>query len=506
MLKHHLLLLCIAAGTAVASSSDSKRNSTASMDALGKVEIEEGVAASYSPPPGAACWICLDGGPDAKGRPIVRDCSCHGDNTGFAHISCLVKYAERKSNEIIDKGEYPREPWQKCPHCRQSYQRQVSLDMARAYLSFVGRKYPGRDLYKMGGLEMIVDAIPNDLQFRRNPELRKEGKRAASEIIAVITDTVRELNGLKKLIKTGAGMEEESTQPAIDQTNSVLQGTGPHESLKNRLKFAYMALGQLSEEDKTVDGYEMALRCYEQLRDIFKSEYDEVEATRMEALMDEVKAKLAGGKEPYNEENEDKMLKIMRGEYEDAVRRYGEHSPDTLTSGVYFSKALANSGKDSFECERLLNKLAAISRRAHGPNHPITKDIEMGLGLCRQREVVLLTRGGMPTYQVLRANYDEGTYVIKGPIAEWEREPHKEKTVTVAIGGFKYPNDVVIAPGMPVICHGLKNKAHLNGKIGDVRSFDGKTLLYVVRFEDKSLKSAFVKQENLRIVFDLPDE
>ena len=122
---------------------------------------------------------------------------------------------------------------------------------------------------------MIVDAIPNDLQFRRNPELRKEGKRAASEIIAVIADKVKELNGLKKLIKTGAGMEEESTL-AIDQINSVLQGKGPHESLKNRLKFAYMALGQLSEEDKTVDGCEMALRCYEQLRDMYKSEYDEV--------------------------------------------------------------------------------------------------------------------------------------------------------------------------------------------------------------------------------------
>ena len=57
------------------------------------------------------------------------------------------------------------------------------------------------------------------MQFRRNPELRKEGKRAASEIIAVIADKVKELNRLKKLIKTGTGMEEESTL-AIDQINS----------------------------------------------------------------------------------------------------------------------------------------------------------------------------------------------------------------------------------------------------------------------------------------------
>ena len=73
------------------------------------------------PPSGAACWICLDGDPDEAGKPIVRDCSCRGDDAGFAHLSCLVKYAEGKTTKILVLGEDdPNEPWQKCPHCRQT--------------------------------------------------------------------------------------------------------------------------------------------------------------------------------------------------------------------------------------------------------------------------------------------------------------------------------------------------------------------------------------------------
>lgn len=72
--------------------------------------------------------------------------------------------------------------------------------------------------------------------------------------------------------------------------------------------------------------------------------------------------------------------------------------------------------------------------------------------------------------------------------------------MTVAI------DDVKIERGTPVICHGLKNAAHLNGKIGDITSYDGETGRYGVRFEDKGLTSALVKPSNLRIVFELPDE
>ena len=43
------------------------------------------------------CWVCLDGDPDDEGKLIVRDFSCRGNDTGFAHISCIISYADRKT-------------------------------------------------------------------------------------------------------------------------------------------------------------------------------------------------------------------------------------------------------------------------------------------------------------------------------------------------------------------------------------------------------------------------
>ena len=49
-----------------------------------------------------SCWICLCDEPDDTGLLPVRDCSCRGDSAGYAHLSCLVKYAQTKSTEILD--------------------------------------------------------------------------------------------------------------------------------------------------------------------------------------------------------------------------------------------------------------------------------------------------------------------------------------------------------------------------------------------------------------------
>ena len=54
---------------------------------------------------------------------------------------------------------------------------------------------------------------------------------------------------------------------------------------------------------------------------------------------------------------------------------------------------------------------------------------------------------------------------------------------------------------------------HLNGKIGDVqpwrdeeRSWVHEEKIYEVRFQDPDLEPCFVKPENIRILFELPDE
>jgi hypothetical protein len=48
----------------------------------------------------ASCWICLDDEADHCGKSLVHDCSCQGDDAGFTHVSCIVEYARRKSNDV----------------------------------------------------------------------------------------------------------------------------------------------------------------------------------------------------------------------------------------------------------------------------------------------------------------------------------------------------------------------------------------------------------------------
>jgi len=93
---------------------------------------------------------------------------------------------------------------------------------------------------------------------------------------------------------------------------------------------------------------------------------------------------------------------------------------------------------------------------------------------------------------------------LQGPITDkLSRNVQEERLLTVAVKDIRF-----FADGTPVICHGLKDAmSHLNGKIGDTRSWVEKDNSYEIQFEDKSLaEPCFVKHENVRILFELPDE
>jgi hypothetical protein len=80
---------------------------------------------------------------DEGGKPLVRDCSCRGDNAGFAHLSCITKYAEQKSKLAATKMDLPAfsRSWRECPNCKQPYQNQISLDLSSNFVSFAEANY-----------------------------------------------------------------------------------------------------------------------------------------------------------------------------------------------------------------------------------------------------------------------------------------------------------------------------------------------------------------------------
>eukprot|EP00984_Skeletonema_dohrnii_P001534 scaffold486_cov148-Skeletonema_dohrnii-CCMP3373.AAC.15 len=159
----------------------------------------------------------------------------------------------------------------------------------------------------------------------------------------------------------------------------------------------------------------------------------------------------------------------------------------------------------TMEALRLLNRLKVISRRVHGSDHRVTTDTMLLLNQLQVRYVCIDIDIGseMPyQYQALRYENDGKSCVIQGPVPRNVHEPRNvddEKT-------FSVPTAVICFQlGTPVMLHGLKKAAHLNGEIGDVREFCQSTDRCVVHLEDKGLKPVKVKHENLRIVFDLVD-
>jgi hypothetical protein len=127
--------------------------------------------------------------------------------------------------------------------------------------------------------------------------------------------------------------------------------------------------------------------------------------------------------------------------------------------------------------------------------HRITKDIELGLLQCKTSYVGLRDHG-TKLFEVLRR--DEDKYIVRGP-----KKVAEARNVTMRVD----QEDAMMQPyGTPVVIHGFKNKAaYLNGKVGDIRSIDTTAGRYGVYFEDNSIKPKSVKPENVRILFELPD-
>ncbi|KAL9187140.1 hypothetical protein ACHAXT_010860 [Thalassiosira profunda] len=327
--------------------------------------------------------------------------------------------------------------------------------MSKSLLSYIDDNYPPTtEIIKVGALTTIMQTVITTQGFERNPELREEGKWAATQMLEVIGRS---------------------------------RHTEDEEYINGQRVYAQLALARFVEEEETKEGYEMALEYWRDARDYYKSRGDAFSVRGAESSIDRLEAKRDGRPEGLPSEQ---LLKDLRHEYLKSVKGKGEESSDTVRSGIVLIMALAR-GENSFECERFCVKLYAISRRVHGPDHDLTGRIESSLRQSRVRRLAKVTGDGPVDYQVLQVRGNEKKYVVMS---------RREGDVSEIL----FDDDYMIMPGTPVVCHGLKNAQHLNGKLGDVRSFDTATKRYVVRFEDKALNKASVKAVNLRIVMDLP--
>ena len=146
--------------------------------------------------------------------------------------------------------------------------------------------------------------------------------------------------------------------------------------------------------------------------------------------------------------------------------RYKKH-PNNMSLGKILLTALIRAGH-AIEGERLLANLLKVSTQIHGPDHGDTAAVKVLLPEVMVRRVALPLRGGgRATCQVVRyIGEDCKKCIVRGPI-KTPRIMGEERVIEA-----KERDLMFMGHGTPVICHGLKKAQRLNGKIGDVRSYD----------------------------------
>ena len=102
----------------------------------------------------SACYFCLGEETDNEGKPLLRDCSCRGDSAGFAHLSCLTKYAEQKYKRAVD-GDLDA-TGDGCNNCKQPFQNQLAIDLVSAFVSYAEAVYDAGN-NKWDKLKVIED-------------------------------------------------------------------------------------------------------------------------------------------------------------------------------------------------------------------------------------------------------------------------------------------------------------------------------------------------------------
>ncbi len=421
----------------------------------------EGGSTSSSP----SCWLCLGEGPDVSGMPLVRNCSCRG-SSGFAHLSCIIRYAEIDGRNCYQTKGNIGTAFQECPNCKQEFQNDLRYHLERARVSFVEREFSHDDM-------LYLRALIHRVRVLLDAETEKDADRAEGHQICYKMDSL--IDELKR-------------------QHSQQEWSGEFMKMEAVIKYV---IGLFHMNSGTEDDLQEALEYFSSAIYLFTLIGDELHILSAKKNIAKIDARF-NGKETSSDEGND--LEFNQRQYKYWLEKLGEQHPISIRRGELLAHALYCSNQ-GVATERLLTKLAAVSRQVHGPTHNCTLSATSALKDVKQRRVFIDSR--RQWFHALRYENHGMSCVVRGPVVGatgGSSSMQEEHMLTLSLP----LTHIFPGPGTPVMCQGLSEKSLLNGKIGDTRGFNnGK---FEVHFEEAGLEPAIVNHENLRIVFELPDK
>ena len=380
-------------------------------------------------------------------------------------------------------------PWEKCPNCLQYYQNDLAVHIADAFLSFAKNTYdyPGNQLEdKMKVMEALRRQIGSNLSAATGRE------------------TMDAKDKIENLIHKLLAMVDQAKEEH-DMGGWALMAPTTYEFKRYKFislifeAFGYQNLAQIYVLDQSEEGTKTQIDYYSRARAIYDAFGYEAESKQMTENIHRVRAESGGDK--------GLSLKVEKNIYQTMLERKGQNAEETILFGYNYAISLIQNNH-SIEAERLLTKLVATSRQVYGEDHRCTRKTAPLLKKIKRRLVVLAGPDSIGTFQALRYENGGEICVVTGPIVD-VTSPIADENNEGQL--FRVESAILLPkPRCPVICYGLINASHLNGKLGEVRSMSMDSssggVRFGVHFEEKGLKPAAVKPENLRIAFELPSD
>ena len=406
-----------------------------------------------------------------------------------AHFKCIVEYAKKKSLELDRMSDEDIScetftlPWLTCSNCNQHYNNALSINLMDSLLPFTKRSFPCHPAIKCPAFPCDPTRYAEALEAKGDvySELRKSSLMGDTDR-AYYREEAKKINS-----ETLAVIGKMKAHPYIYDSRTVpdhgviAMEAGSHETIALCIVEGIMLDGLDKKEMKSVWEH------FRKSRALFESIGRSENVTAIDQ-------KVAQSKKWFEGTSMNGSIKALYESYEE--------DPKNETAAALIMALRAEHR--IIECERVISEHLVLVRRIHGPNHAKTRSMEEELEDIRDRKVLLKADRGI--YHAIRYEDDGKKCVLWGPWAQmgvreedtrWLAEEEK-RNITIDA------DKLILLPGTPVVCHGLKNASHLNGKIGDARSFNEDIKRWSVHFENKRLKPCLVKPENLRIVFGLP--
>ena len=400
-------------------------------------------------PEGSTCWICLDEGPDEKGGPLMRNCACRGEGSGFAHASCVGKYLFLKytkgSNGTEEDGE------DTCINCNQPYLGDMALAVAMAQLD-----------------TCMTQGIPHTSQTYVGAKLNVAG---CQDKFGECRDALETLVECHDLVRSNPAMRH---------------------LVRDRLEFEILKrMGIVQLKHSSQLNAEQGMICLKKAMRIAKRVGYHDDVKKLQPIFDYYEHGSGHGSD---------SLKIMRAAVEGRIQKFGKTHEITISGFHGLADALRQEGYIT-KALTTAKQTLKDAQSALGPSHPVTTELEKFTNALDDRNrsrykayaVDLISDNkdinGKVAVVLRPAKGVDGKYIVEYSV---EREAKRFKARI---------DQLLLCENLPVTCHGLVNAAHLNERTGRVVSYNEEVKRYKIRFSDKDIKNCLVRPENLTITF-----